>query len=187
MGYGVNRSTFVWGLLALCVVVLLSGCNRTAWQTRLGAEVPEFGHRNWIVVADSAYPKQNAAGIETIATGQGQLEVLDTVLKAIQDAPHIQAIVLLDAELDHVNEADAPGIDAYRSALEQRLKGQNVQVLPHEETIAKLDEAAKMMNILLLKTDMVLPYTSVFLQLDCGYWNAEKEARLREAMLEKGR
>ena len=37
-----------------------------------------------------------------------------------------------------------------------------------------------MFNVLLLKTDLVIPYTSVFLQLDCGYWNAEKEARLRD-------
>jgi hypothetical protein len=33
---------------------------------------------------------------------------------------------------------------------------------------------------------MTLPYTSVFLQLDCGYWNADQESRLREA-LEEGR
>ena len=178
----------LWGALVACLVVTLSGCNKgSAWETRLEAELPEFGHRNWIVIADSAYPKQSAAGIETIATNQGQLEVLDIVLKAVQDAPHVAAIVLLDAELDHVNETDAPGITAYRRELQKRLKGQNIQMLPHEETIAKLDEAAQMMNILLLKTDMVLPYTSVFLQLDCGYWTAEKEARLRDAMLKKGR
>jgi hypothetical protein len=29
---------------------------------------------------------------------------------------------------------------------------------------------------------MTLPYTSVFLQLDCGYWSADAERRLREAM-----
>jgi hypothetical protein len=27
----------------------------------------------------------------------------------------------------------------------------------------------------------VLPYTSVFIQLDCGYWSAEAEQRLRAA------
>lgn len=26
---------------------------------------------------------------------------------------------------------------------------------------------------------MTLPYTSVFLQLECGYWNAASEKRLR--------
>jgi hypothetical protein len=29
---------------------------------------------------------------------------------------------------------------------------------------------------------MTIPYTSVFFELDCGYWNAEAEQRLRQAM-----
>jgi hypothetical protein len=36
---------------------------------------------------------------------------------------------------------------------------------------------------LIVKTDMTIPYTSVFFELDCGYWNAEAEQRLRQAML----
>jgi hypothetical protein len=27
-----------------------------------------------------------------------------------------------------------------------------------------------------------LPYTSVFIRLDCGYWSAEAEAVLRDSM-----
>ena len=52
--------------------------------------------------------------------------------------------------------------------------------VPHEELIAKLDGAAKMFRILILKTDMTLPYTSVFVQLDCGYWISDAEKRLRD-------
>jgi hypothetical protein len=33
-----------------------------------------------------------------------------------------------------------------------------------------------------LKTRMTIPYTSVFLRLDCGYWSDEQEKRLREKM-----
>jgi hypothetical protein len=159
----------------LCVV---SGCG-SSWQGRLAGALPEYGHRNWIVVADSAYPKQSAAGIETIATGQGQIEVLERVLDAIAEAPHVQAVVMLDAELDSVVEADAPGITDYRNQLKGCLQGKQVKVMPHEDIIAELDQASEMFNVLILKTDMVLPYTSVFLQLDCGYWNADKEKRLR--------
>jgi hypothetical protein len=32
------------------------------------------------------------------------------------------------------------------------------------------------------KTNLTLPYTSVFLQIDCGYWSADAERRLRDAM-----
>jgi len=157
-----------------------------AWRARLEGELPRMGHRNWIVVADSAYPLQSAAGIETVVTGSGQIEVVDHVLKQIAKAPHVQAIVLLDAELDSVSEEDAPGVTAYREELKKLLEGRKVAAMPHEEIIAKLDEAAKLFKILLLKTDMVLPYTSVFLELDCGYWGAEKEGRLRDAIEKKG-
>jgi hypothetical protein len=54
--------------------------------------------------------------------------------------------------------------------------------MPHEEVIAQLDEAAKTFRVLIIKTEMVIPYTSVFIQLDCGYWSAEQEKRLREAI-----
>jgi D-ribose pyranose/furanose isomerase RbsD len=173
--------------VVLAAIGLVTGCDgsREGWQVRLDRELPRMGHRNWIVVADSAYPLQSAAGIETVVTGRGQIEVLDHVLKQVADAPHVQAIVLLDAELESVSEEDAPGVSAYRTELKELLKGKQVRVMPHEEIIARLDEAAKMFTILLLKTDMVLPYTSVFLELDCGYWDAEKEKRLRDAVGKK--
>jgi hypothetical protein len=160
----------------------LCGCTTVGWRGTLESELPVFGHRNWIVVADMAYPKQSAAGIATIYTDAGQIETLATVLAAIEDAPHVNPIVLVDQEMDHVTEADAPGIEAYRKQLKRLLKDRQVEVMPHEDIIKTLDADAKTFNILLLKTDMTIPYTSVFLKLDCGYWNADKEARLRKAL-----
>ena len=51
-----------------------------------------------------------------------------------------------------------------------------------EEIIAKLDEAGKTFHVLVLKTRMTIPYTSVFVRLDCGYWTEEQEKKLREKM-----
>ena len=48
--------------------------------------------------------------------------------------------------------------------------------------IERLDEAARTFDVLIVKTDMALPYTSVFLELDCGYWSGESESALRERM-----
>jgi hypothetical protein len=45
-----------------------------------------------------------------------------------------------------------------------------------------MDASSKLFKILVLKTNETLAYSSVFLQLDCAYWNAEKEGHLREAM-----
>jgi L-fucose mutarotase/ribose pyranase (RbsD/FucU family) len=165
------------------MAMFLSGCSTTrCWKRALDERLPAYGHRNWIVVADSAYPKQSAPGIETIFTDGKQLDVLAKVLEAIEDAPHVQAIVMVDEELATVSAKDAPGVDAYRKELDAMLKGKEVKRMPHEDIIGKLDEGAKLFNILLLKTDLTIPYTSVFLELDCGYWNAEKEARLRKAL-----
>ena len=57
-----------------------------------------------------------------------------------------------------------------------------MQSLPHEEIISKLDEAGKTFHILVLKSRLTIPYTSVFIRLECGYWSADAEKRLREAM-----
>ena len=43
-------------------------------------------------------------------------------------------------------------------------------------------EAGKTFKVLLIKTTLTKPYTSVFFQLECGYWNAEAEKSLRDAM-----
>ena len=120
-------------LILASVVVSICGCS--SWQRRFNEVLPEYGHRNWIVVADSAYPKQSAPGIETIATDQPQFEVLEIVLDAIEHSPHVQAIVMLDAELDRVSEADAPGVTAYRNELKQHLRGKQVNTMPHEDII----------------------------------------------------
>lgn len=169
---------------ALVATVLVGGCatgTGDGWQNKLADELPVLGHRNWILIADSAYPAQSRAGIKTIATGADQIEVVKAVLKSVDRAGHVRANVYLDAELKYVSENDAPGIDAYRKELTALLEKRAAKSLPHEELIAKLDEAAKTFNILVLKTNLTLPYTSVFLELDCGYWSAEAEQKMRQA------
>ena len=152
------------------------------WKARLTATLPFFGHRNWIVVADSAYPAQSNPGIETIVAGADQISVVEHVLAAITESKHIGAKVYADKELAYVAESDAPGVLSYCHTLETALKGVNVSYLPHEEIIHKLDESAKLFRILLIKTGIRLPYTSVCFELDCGYWTAEAEQRLRKAL-----
>jgi hypothetical protein len=149
------------------------------WHAALARALPLLGHRNCIVVADAAYPWQASPGIETMATGAPHLDVLKAVVDAIEKAPHVRAIALLDAELSFVTERHAPGIDALRGGIAAALAGVETRALSHEDVIRALDEAGRTFRILLLKTTLTLPYTSVFLQLDCGYWSAEAEAELR--------
>jgi L-fucose mutarotase/ribose pyranase (RbsD/FucU family) len=168
-------------IAAAAMLLLTSGC-ASRWQNKLATELPVLGHRNWVLVADSAYPAQSRAGIETIATGTGQIEVVGAVLEATDAAKHVRANVYVDAEMQYVSERDAPGIETYRRELGALLGDRAVKRVPHEDLIAKLDEAAKTFRVLILKTDLTLPYTSVFFELDCGYWSAEAEQALRRAM-----
>ena len=43
-----------------------------------------------------------------------------------------------------------------------------------------LEDASESFNVLVIRTPTALPYTSVFIELQPGYWDAESEARLRE-------
>jgi hypothetical protein len=152
------------------------------WERQLTALLPLYGHRNWIVVADSAYPAQSKPGIETIVSGAGQLEVARKVLDAVNASRHVRANVYLDQELDFVAEADAPGVTRYRSQLAELLEGANRIPMLHEQIIAKLDEVSQIFRVLIIKTDLTIPYTSVFFELDCAYWPADAEERMRDAM-----
>ncbi len=153
-----------------------------SWRAVLAQQVPRLGHRNWIVIADSAYPAQSNPGITTVATGADQLEVVKATLKELQKAGHVRPIVQLDAELASFPGDLLPGMDSYRNKLEHLLKGAQVIQLPHEELIKKLDSAADLFNILILKTNLKLPYTSVFLMLDCAYWGEAADKTRLEAL-----
>jgi len=105
-----------------------------------------------------------------------------TVLDQLNKAKHVRPVLFTDAELKVVPETDAAGVTAYREALSSLLGKTEVQSLPHGEIISKLDEAGKTFHVLVLKTNMTIPYTSVFISLECGYWSADAEKRLREKM-----
>jgi D-ribose pyranose/furanose isomerase RbsD len=154
------------------------------WQTKLGQILPLLGHRNWIMIVDSAYPLQSSAGVETLETNTDQIEVLRKVLDAIDSSIQVRPIVYMDAELPFVTEKDAPGVTAYREKVKAVLGGRTITSLPHEQIIAKVDEVGKTFHIVVLKTTMTVPYTSVFLQLNCKYWSDDAEARMRKAMSE---
>lgn len=85
----------------------LSGQAQSGWQQKVNEELPLMGHRNWIVIVDSAYPLQSSSGVETIETGAGQLAVVDYVLDALKHSQHVRPLVHTDKELAYVPERDA--------------------------------------------------------------------------------
>jgi hypothetical protein len=169
-------------LMVLFVTIAASAWAAGDWKQKLQEDISLFGHRNWIVVADSAYPLQTSPGIETITVDADQLAVVKEVLTQLSKAKHVRPIIYTDSELNYVPEKDAPGVTAYREALDGLLGSRDSHQLLHEQIIEKLDEAGRTFKVLIIKTPLTIPYTSVFFQLDCAYWSAEDEARLRAAM-----
>jgi L-fucose mutarotase/ribose pyranase (RbsD/FucU family) len=151
----------------------------TDWKSELEQTLKVFGHRNWIVIADAAYPEQSNPAIQTLAIDADQLEAVTFVSQLVEKAGHVDANIFIDKELAFIEEEDAPGIAAYRADLDKILEGKPVKTMLHENIIRELDASAKLFNVLIIKTDLAIPYTSVFFQLECGYWNADAENRLR--------
>lgn len=159
--------------------------SQNEWRQELQKQLSLYGHRNWILVVDAAYPYQSKAAIKTLVTGEDQLDVVGEVLKVIREAPHVNPDIFLDKEIDFVPGKQAKGIDRYRKQLYKLLDDEQVNKTLHEELIAEVDKAAEVFHILVLKTNITLPYTSVFFRLDCGYWNAEQEEEMRNSMNER--
>ena len=172
----------------LALLFALTLCaNAASWRDTFEARLALFGHRNWIVIADSAYPLQSGPGIETILSNESQIDTVRHVLRVLSNDKRVRPVVYLDNELSYVPEADAPGVGAYRQLLsgifdKLLIAGQKPQTIPHEEIISMLDKAGRTFNVLIIKTNMTLPYTSVFLELRAAYWGDAEEQRMRQSI-----
>ncbi len=166
---------------ALAAPVFLAA-QRPTWQTTVDQNLPLLGHRNWILIVDSAYPLQSSPGVQTVETNADQLEVVHYVIGAINKSIHVRPDIFMDAELPYVQEEDAPGTSAYRDAIAKLLDGQNIQSELHQTLIEDVDKAGQLVHVLVLKTRLAIPYSSVFIRLNCKYWGDDAEERLRSKM-----
>lgn len=181
----VQRSVLLVLLLSVSAVLLAqSKTERSdlAWKSTFQGRLALYGHRNWIVVADSAFPVYTQPGIETVATNSDLSSALGYVMKAISGSKHVRASVFLDDELEFVDEADFPGVNALRTQIAATAGKNPPTRLPHVEVLSKLDEAGKTFRILVIKTTTTIPYTSVFIRLDCGYMSDEIDRKIKAAM-----
>lgn len=150
------------------------------WKKQFQEILPMLGHRNWILIVDKAYPMQSAEGIQTIYTGEKMMSVLKHVLKSINNERHTRPICYTDKEFLFMRDDLSRGAESLKAAISQLLSKQELQCIPHDEVFAKLDAASKLFQVIVLKTDCMIPYSSVFIELDCGYWSADRENTLRE-------
>jgi D-ribose pyranose/furanose isomerase RbsD len=181
--------------IIVCLVALLvsssfsqsqAGGSSSDWKAIVQSRLPLYGHRNWIVVADSAFPVYATPGIETIAVNDALPSVLKYVASAISSSRHVRATVFLDKELQFIDERDYPGVSELRRQITVPFSKDQVFSIPHTEVMSKIDEAGKTFRVLFIKTSATIPYTSVYMRLDCGYMSDEVERKIRTAMADAG-
>ncbi len=141
-----------------------------------------YGHRNWIVVADSAFPVYAEPGIETIVAKDDLASVLQFVATNITASRHVRAKVFLDRELEFVEEKDYPGVSALRRRIATTFAVDQVSSTPHSEVMRTISETGSIYRVLFIKTTGTIPYSSVYIRLDCGYMSDDVERKIRNAM-----
>jgi len=177
-------------LLFLLPILLLSGCgkNRRAqrtppsWGPAITQEVNALGIQNWIIVADSSFPVVSRRGVRTVVVDAEIPELVDYVVNALESSENVTPSFSTARELPFVDNDRAPGIDEFRKQLKTALHGHLVREMDHRSlTLLAHSDSAKY-AVLVLKTKTALPYSSVFIELDSGYWDRDSEDKLRREM-----
>ncbi|WP_223583659.1 hypothetical protein [Sphingobacterium sp. GVS05A] len=180
-------------LLVIISLFLVMGCMSSAdqkagsapksdWGEVLLQKVPLLGHRNWILIVDKAYPAPTGANILVLDSKKQMPEVLDYVVQLLDKQHHVKPIFYFDKEFDYLDDRLAPGLKEYKESLTKLLPHIEKRSLLHEDVFGKIDKAADLFQIIVVKTESLIPYSSVFIELDCKYWDANREKILRERM-----
>ncbi len=177
--------------IIILLVFLFTSCNdkinddsqqHSNWKEELKIEFPKLGHRNWILVVDKAFPDFAAEDIKTIETKEPLINVINEVKAQLDSQTHVKPIIYKDLELDYLNKDILNGIDEFKDDLYKIYPKDSFSTILHDKVLSKIDSASNIFTVLVLKTETTIPYSSVFIELDCKYWNLELETQLRENM-----
>lgn len=166
------------------VALLSFGCGAASreslWKAAVANQASQLGYRNWIVVSEASFPAQNRSGIRQVTANVEIPEVVDYVLASLEQTQHVRPQIYLTRELRSVENDFAPGIDLHRKRITGALHGHEFTELDQQSLLTLLGDANRSFDVLVIRTASALPYTSVFMELQPGYWDAESETRLRE-------
>ncbi len=179
-----NGMIFGCRFLVLMAVVSSLGCmgfpTTPEWHRALDRHTDQLGYRNWIVVAEASFPAQSRPGIHQVNAAVDIPEALDYVLGSLEQKENVRPRLYVPRELRSVENDYAPGIDYFRKRLENSLHGYEPTELEQQSLLTLLEDANRSFDVLVIRTTTPLPYSSVFIELQPGYWDADAENRLRE-------
>jgi len=170
--------------LVIVATLLSAGCvamrPENAWQAAVDAQAGQLGYRNWIVIAEASFPAHSRPGVRQVSAPVEIPEAVDYVLNALEQTENLRPHVYLTREVRSVENDFAPGIDEFRKRIKGSLHGHEPTELEQQSLLTLLEDANRSFDVLVIRTQSALPYTSVFLELQPGYWDADSETRLRE-------
>ena len=170
--------------LTLGASLLTFGCadlpSSNSWQAAVDHQAAQLGYRNWIVIAEASFPAHNRSGLRQISAPVEVPQAVDYVLQALEQTENVRPQVYLTRELRSVENDFAPGIDQLRELIRESLHGHEPTELDQQSLLTLMEDANRSFDVLVIRTQTALPYSSVFLELKPGYWDADSETRLRE-------
>ncbi|RYD22863.1 MAG: hypothetical protein EOP88_06465 [Verrucomicrobiaceae bacterium] len=175
---------FCRGFLLLSATLLSFGCaglqKEQTWQAAVDRQAGQLGYRNWIVIAEASFPAHSRPGIRQVNASVDIPEALDYVLNALEQTENVRPHVYVTRELRSVENDFAPGIEDLRKRLKGSLHGHEPAELDQQSLLTLLEDANRSFDVLVVRTPTALPYSSVFLELQPGYWDVDSEMRLRD-------
>jgi D-ribose pyranose/furanose isomerase RbsD len=171
----------------LAAPLFLSGCGLTmsqggGWRDALASHASQLGYRNWIVVAEASFPAHSRPGVRQINANEEIPAVVDEVLRTLERTEHVTPRIFVSREMRALENDYAPGIDEFREQLQPALHAHETTELEHQSLLTLMEDTTKSFDVLVIRTPTALPYTSVFMELQPGYWNADSEAALRDKL-----
>lgn len=152
------------------------------WRDALAMQTAQLGYRNWIVIAEASFPAHSRPGVRQINANEEIPAVVDEVLRTLEQTEHVTPRVYVARELRAVENDYAPGIDEFRQQLKPAMHAHETTELENHSLVTLIEDATKSFNVLVIRTTTALPYTSVFMELQPGYWNSDSESALREKL-----
>lgn len=177
---------------AIMAAALLASCQQNRGPTRLelidqtraaiAPQLLQLGARNWVVIADPTYPIPAGAGAYTMAVQSGAADTFREVLDLLETQASLTPRIWVCNEMGVLTETLAPGITEYKQEIEPLLSGRFCYRLDEKIISAQLADASQKYRILYIKTRTQLPYSTIAIELDSGYWDPDAEAEVRKRM-----
>lgn len=149
-------------------------------RNKIAPNLLQLGAKNWVVIAEPAYPLPAGASVVCVNVPTSTIDTFREVLDLLERQGACVPRIWVSHELSAVPENRAPGISAHRNTLENLLLSRFHYAVNSRVIDMQLAQAAKDYRLLFIRTNTRLPYSSIAIELDTGYWNSDAEAEVQK-------